>query len=220
MKQNCIILILLTFSCNLFADNVKEILARIPLTSTPFACTKAAPYPKPAIGYPADMESHLPLQMYQDLGLTQKNSFLAEIAVFRKFKPKEGNFDLVALDLDVSEWDKKILATYQKGELIDYIEVEVSWYSDGLLFVKQWQIDANQEVIVTWLKIESSTPISAFSNFDKIKAQRIDTHYKVDTNGKFQEVKQVKYRSQTYTKAYLIDKNKNLWDGNEIPINN
>ena len=216
MKRNCIMFILVILGYQAFPDNVKEILARVPYSQLPFACTKEASYPNPAIGYPFDMNTGFSLDCYNDLGLTQMYADPnMNCVVFRKFKPQKGNFDLIALDIEVSEWGKKILETKNEGELVDYIEGEVYWYSDGMILIKQWQINPEHKVIVTLLKVESAVPVSAFSKFNSVKAQRIDTYYEITADGKFREEKQVKYRPKTYTRSYLTDKTKNLWEGNE-----
>ena len=208
--------ILVILGYQAFPDNVKEILARVPYSQLPFACTKEASYPNPAIGYPFDMNTGFSLDCYNDLGLTQMYADPnMNCVVFRKFNPQKGNFDLIALDIEVSEWGKKILATYHEGELVDYIEGEVYWYSDGMILIKQWQINPEHKVIVTLLKVESAVPVSAFSKFNSVKAQRIDTYYEITADGKFREEKQVKYRPKTYTRSYLTDKTQNLWVGNE-----
>ena len=216
MKRNCIMFILVILGYQAFPDNVKEILARVPYSQLPFACTKEASYPNPAIGYPFDMNTGFSLDCYNDLGLTQMYADPnMNCVVFRKFKPQKGNFDLIALYIEISEWGNKILATYHEGELVDYIEGEVYWYSDGMILIKQWQINPEHKVIVTLLKVESAVPVSAFSKFNSVKAQRIDTYYEITADGKFREEKQVKYRPKTYTRSYLTDKTKNLWEGNE-----
>ena len=216
MKRSCIMFILVILGYQAFPDNVKEILARVPYSQLPFACTKEASYPNPAIGYPFDMNTGFSLDCYNDLGLTQMYADPnMNCVVFRKFNPQKGNFDLIALDIEVSEWGKKILATYHEGELVDYIEGEVYWYSDGMILIKQWQINPEHKVIVTLLKVESAVPVSAFSKFNSVKAQRIDTYYEITADGKFREEKQVKYRPKTYTRSYLTDKTQNLWEGNE-----
>ena len=208
--------ILVILGYQAFPDNVKEILARVPYSQLPFACTKEASYPNPAIGYPFDMNTGFSLDCYNDLGLTQMYADPnMNCVVFRKFNPQKGNFDLIALDIEVSEWGKKILATYHEGELVDYIEGEVYWYSDGMILIKQWQINPEHKVIVTLLKVESAVPVSAFSKFNSVKAQRIDTYYEITADGKFREEKQVKYRPKTYTRSYLTDKSQNLWEDNE-----
>lgn len=209
MKRNCIMFILVILGYQAFPDNVKEILARVPYSQLPFACTKEASYPNPAIGYPFDMNTGFSLDCYNDLGLTQMYADPnMNCVVFRKFNPQKGNFDLIALDIEVSEWGKKILATYHEGELVDYIEGEVYWYSDGMILIKQWQINPEHKVIVTLLKVESAVPVSAFSKFNSVKAQRIDTYYEITADGKFREEKQVKYRPKTYTRSYLYVKYK------------
>ena len=219
MKRNCIMFILVILGYQAFPDNVKEILARVPYSQLPFACTKEASYPNPAIGYPFDMNTGFSLDCYNDLGLTQMYADPnMNCVVFRKFNPQKGNFDLIALDIEVSEWGKKILATYHEGELVDYIEGEVYWYSDGMILIKQWQINPEHKVIVTLLKVESAVPVSAFSKFNSVKAQRIDTYYEITADGKFREEKQVKYRPKTYTRSYLTDKTQNLWEDNEALI--
>ncbi|WP_281714914.1 hypothetical protein, partial [Parabacteroides johnsonii] len=211
-----IMFILVILGYQAFPDNVKEILARVPYSQLPFACTKEASYPNPAIGYPFDMNTGFSLDCYNDLGLTQMYADPnMNCVVFRKFNPQKGNFDLIALDIEVSEWGKKILATYHEGELVDYIEGEVYWYSDGMILIKQWQINPEHKVIVTLLKVESAVPVSAFSKFNSVKAQRIDTYYEITADGKFREEKQVKYRPKTYTRSYLTDKTQNLWEDNE-----
>lgn len=216
MKRNCIMFILVILGYQAFPDNVKEILARVPYSQLPFACTKEASYPNPAIGYPFDMNTGFSLDCYNDLGLTQMYADPnMNCVVFRKFNPQKGNFDLIALDIEVSEQGKKILATYHEGELVDYIEGEVYWYSDGMILIKQWQINPEHKVIVTLLKVESAVPVSAFSKFNSVKAQRIDTYYEITADGKFREEKQVKYRPKTYTRSYFTDKTQNLWEDNE-----
>ena len=84
-----------------------------------------------------------------------------------------------------------------------------------MILIKQWQINPEHKVIVTLLKVESAVPVSAFSKFNSVNAQRIDTYYEITADGKFREEKQVKYRPKTYTRSYLTDKTQNLWEGNE-----
>lgn len=217
MKRNCIIFVLVILSYQAFSDNVKEILAKVPYSQLPFACIKDAPYPDPAIGYPFDMDTGFSLDCYKDLGLTQMYADPnMNCVIFRKFKSQKGNFDLVVLDIEVFDLGKKILATYHEGELVDYIEGEVYWYSGGMILIKQWQIDPDNKIIVTLLKVESAASLSAFSKFSSVEAQRIDTYYEITADGKFREEKQVKYRPQIYTRSYLTDKTKNLWEGNEV----
>ena len=113
---------------------------------------------------------------------------------------------------------QKVLVTYRDGKFIDYIESEVAWWNEKMVFIKQWRIASNEEIVITWLKVQSTPPISAFSDFKSINAQRIDMHYKIDDNGKFELIKEIKYKPQLYPKTYLTDRSKNLWEGDEAPV--
>lgn len=79
-------------------------------------------------------------------------------------------------------------------------------------------IKEDSTVIITHLQLIDTVPIMFYSSFSSVQAQRVDTYYKIDSSGKFQEIKQVKYQPRTYTKTYLEDKTKNLWEGNEVLI--
>ena len=217
MKHYCLILVCLFFSLNVFADNLK-VAERVTTSSLPFECSKTTSYPNPAYAFPVE-NFRLPLKTYRDLGLTEKNTIPStDCVIFRRFKFISQKFDIIALDINVSDWNKKLLVAYSENDLTDYIEAEVCWYPDDIVFVKQWRITSDEEIIVTWLKVLSETPINAFSNFKEVTAQRIDMHYRIDANGKFQLTKEVKYVPRNYTRTYLADKTKNLWEGDETPI--
>lgn len=217
MKKIILISILLITN-ELFAINIKEKITRTAATALPFSKTKTIFCSQPNWAFNDEQTINLPMFLYQDINLTQQfTDPNATCIICRKFQANT-DFDVVALDISVSEWAKQLLATFKDGKLIDYIEADVSWYSNGFLYIKQWRIDSEQTITVTWLKIETTTPVSAFSDFSTISAQRIDFYYKIDTNGKFQLTKEVKYKPQSYTRTYLADKTKNLWEGNEMPL--
>ena len=223
MKYYCLVLVCLILSLSSYADNVKKMLERIHYAQLPFACTKGLHYPEAIWGYPYATDTHFSIEMYADLGLTVKEAPdpNTDCVMLRKFKVHDERFTLVDVGMDISESGKKVLVVYRAGELVDYIESEISWWStqeQGVIYVKQWRITSNEEIIVTWLKVLSETPINAFSNFKEVNAQRIDMHYRIDANGKFQLTKEVKYTPRNYTRTYLADKTKNLWEGNETPI--
>ena len=77
---------------------------------------------------------------------------------------------------------------------------------------------SNENIIVTWIKVDNATPISAFSDFGSVEGQRIDMYYTVDDSGHFRLDKEVRYKPQIYTQSYLEDNSKELWDGNEVPL--
>lgn len=217
MKRILILLFILIAWSETFALSSKETLTRIPATPLPFDCIKTRSYPFSPWAFHGI--ANLPMFTYADLGMTKHNDYNEECSVYRKFSALNGPFDIVALTICVSDPDKQILATYNKeGELIDFIEAEVSWYFNGKMCVKQWRINKEQEVCVTHLKVISDKYIPYLQIFDTIQAQRIDTYYQIDSTGKFHQTKQLKYQPRTYTRAYLKDETKNIWEGDEVLI--
>ncbi len=211
----CLILHLIAFA----DEDMKNRLEEVPSTSIPFDCVKSIDYFKPAFGFSYGTDQHFSLEVYDDLGLTQKETDPnINYAIFRKFELQRKEYTLVAITLDIAESTKKVLVTYRDGKFIDYIESEVAWWNEKMVFIKQWRIASNEEIVITWLKVQSTPPISAFSDFKSINAQRIDMHYKIDDNGKFELIKEIKYKPQLYPKTYLTDRSKNLWEGDEAPV--
>ena len=195
----CLILHLIAFA----DEDMKNRLEEVPSTSIPFDCVKSIDYPSPAFGFPYGTAQHFSLEVYDDLGLTQKETDPnINYAIFRKFELQRKEYTLVAITLDIAESTKKVLVTYRDGKFIDYIESEVAWWNEKMVFIKQWRIASNEEIVITWLKVQSTPPISAFSDFKSINAQRIDMHYKIDDNGKFELIKEIKYKPQLYPKTY------------------
>ena len=211
----CLILHLIAFA----DEDMKKLLERVSFTSIPFDCVKSIDYPSPAFGFSYGTDQHFSLEVYDDLGLTQKAAVPSiNYAIFRKFELQRKEYTLVAINMDIAESTKKVLVTYRDGKFIDYIESEVAWWNEKMVFIKQWRIASNEEIVITWLKVQSTPPISAFSDFKSINAQRIDMHYKIDDNGKFELIKEIKYKPQLYPKTYLTDRSKNLWEGDEAPV--
>lgn len=206
--------------CNVSADNVQEKICTMPKTSIPFAGTKATLFPKTIYMLTGDIPESLPVYVYDDLALQQKNyDSNIECSLCQRFDYSNKNFELLAITIGVYDWTKKILATYQGNTLVDFIEIEIGWWNRNLMCVKQWRMDSNENIIITWIKVASSTPISAFSDFGNVEGQRIDMYYTIDSLGHFHLDKEIKYKPQIYTRSYLEDSSKELWDGDEVLLN-
>ena len=200
MKKVFALSIMLIFSFTLYALNIKEKIARIQGTALPFNCTKTAPWGKTIYNLSSSELGSLPLHTYKDLGLTERTTYETSARIFRKFQTNNRSYIVIALSIGESDPNKQLLATFnEEGTVIDFLEAGVYFITSERLYIKQWRIK------------EDSTVIS-------VQAQRVDTYYKIDSSGKFQEIKQVKYQPRTYTKTYLEDKTKNLWEGNEVLI--
>ena len=219
MKKTFLVLCAICLCPALFAINVEEKIARTPQTPLPFECIKMAPWGKPGYGISNLEIDNLPLFTYTDLGLTQKTTYETSATIFRRFPYSEGSFELLALRIGASDPNKDVLITLdQNGDLIDFVEVGVYTTTNGFLYIKQWRIDNDKNIIVTWIKIDSAVPISVFSKFGSVQGQRIDEYYSIDESGYFHLDKEIKYKPQTYTQSYFEDCNKELWDGDEVVL--
>ncbi len=85
--------------------------------------------------------------------------------------------------------------------------------------LKQYAISADYEVTVYTLLPIHNVPIDAYDLFlsrnTPIRAQRIDTTYKIDNEGYFHQINEVKYFPQTYCVYQFVGKHYNVWDGYE-----
>lgn len=85
--------------------------------------------------------------------------------------------------------------------------------------LKQYAISADYEVTVYTLLPIHNVPIDAYdlflSRITPIRAQRIDTTYKIDDEGYFHQINEVKYFPQTYCVYQFVGKHYNVWDGYE-----
>ncbi len=216
MRTILFILILACISLSTFGEEVKWKLEKTPASSLPFARTKAALWGKPGYAIAWDERSNLPIYTYKDLCLTQRNDFDEDVVIFRKFQPTNTNFYIAALTIGVSDPNRELLVTYDKeGKVIDFLESGVFCMNSSWLFIKQWRITEKLEVIITTIKVNPADNIDASDKFISVRGYRVDTYYKIDTSGKFLKEKEVKYEPTMYSKSYLEDKNKNLWEGEE-----
>ena len=158
----------------------------------------------------------MPIFTYANLGLTEHNNYDEDVTIFRKFASNFDNYCIVALEIGVSDPGKQLLVTYDNnGKVIDFLEAGV--YDGGTknrLCLKQWRIDNNKKIIVTWIKVLTGKEWNITADFSSIQGQRIDCHYRIDENGKFHKMKEIIYQQRNYPMSYLRS-DKNLWEGNE-----
>ena len=196
-------------------DKIKE----TEKTTLPFDCTRTVRRSNPGFGFAPEQWISLPKCPYDDLTMTRKTEYENIGYIFRRFQLNTTSYELLALRNGESDPQLGLLATYtREGELIDYIETEVFCYCDKPLYIMQFRIDKDTNIIVTRLHVESPAPIPLYEDFDSIEAQRVDTYYRVDASGKFHQTKQIKFASSVYTSESLKDEHKNLWEGTETPL--
>jgi hypothetical protein len=97
------------------------------------------------------------------------------------------------------------------GTIVSVLEGTVSG-SD--VYVKQFRINAQNQVIVTRIVPTTTTSIT-FATFTSFVGYRQDIVYSINVQGQFVQNSVVTYQSKTYTRSYLENLNTNLWEGGE-----
>ena len=160
-------------------------------------------------------------RLYDNVQLTEyvNASVSLDLAgeTFRKFViPGSNNTLLVVSFGGVTERNTDVMCVVNGlGEVLSTLEVAVMCYP--YLAVKQFRINAQNQIIVTTIKPVSSTsiPLETFTNFS---GYRQDITYSINAQGQFEQVSEQTYQTKIYTRSYLEDMNINLWEGNETPL--
>lgn len=216
MKLLIEILALLFLSVNDGVISMKEKLEKTPASTLPFEATSKAPWGKPGFDVAKKQWQNLPIFTYVDLGMTKHNSYNEEVTIFRKFTSSYNNYCIVVLKIGVTDPGKELLVTYDnEGNVLDFLETSVYWGGVERLCIKHWKISDKREITVSWIKVLSNNEIQCYDKFSTLQGQRIDTHYLIDSKGKFQKIKEIRFEPKDYTKAYL-ESDPKLWEGDEI----
>lgn len=159
----------------------------------------------------------IPYKTYENLNLT-KNGLEDIKSVIRKFNIANSAFYLTVIETGESDWRTQYIATMDNtGNIIDYVESGVLFYTSSTIAIKQYSISSDLRVTVYGLNVTSPLNVDPF-NFTSVTAQRTDKVYQIDATGHFTQVQQKFYQPTTYTKAYLEDMTKDIWAGSEVLI--
>ena len=219
-KVNCLALIaILLMFCSL------PISAQITIKDILTYSDSPLPYPKPKhryiryrISYP---EGTIPNRIYKNLQCTDydfaPDKYPFTGSAYAKFQLPQQNATLIAVNFGgFTDSKTDVLASVDSdGNILDTLEVAV-----GYVYIKQYRILADGQIIVTTIKPkqEASILFEDFNSSDSFVGNRIDCTYIVD-NGKFVLKKQQKYADKTYTYELLSDYNYRLWNGDEQLLN-
>lgn len=194
--------------------NLETAMQKVEKSTFPFYCAKRTPYLAPVQKFIAEPTSKRGLYTYRDLGGYQKNSNEEGFCdIFRWFEMSGTASHLIAVTIGRDKSHRQILVSYKNGKSVDFLESQTNFNND--IVIKQWQIGADEQILISWLKIEEGKVFLSDEDFNSLRAQRIDTYYKLNPQGKFVKVKEVKYQPQDYSRKYLLDKERNIWDGEE-----
>ena len=134
-------------------------------------------------------------------------------------KPGNDNYTVLGVSLGEADVTSTLLVTYDlNGTQLDWVEVDAK-FSD--IKLKQYKITPEMKLFVYELKPTSPTPIYFYEDYiqkkiSSLNAQRIDTVYQIDDNGKVNKLSEKKYQPKDYSMTIL--ETADIWNGNETPL--
>ena len=218
-------LILLTLITSVTINN--ELKRKINLvkskTDLPFELTKGIrPY-----NFRVDLielKNHLSFHVYEDIGGKKKLKHdYVSCSTFQRFNINNKNIELLDIDLEIGEFWRHILITFDlNGQPIDTLEVSINGSSSlggfTSIYSKQYRLNENLELEVYQLIPTAGKIIEFLSKWEQAELQRIDTRYVIDEKGKFIKKSETQYKPQTYDIHVLSQKEYNIWNGTETPL--
>ncbi|MDR3235645.1 MAG: hypothetical protein LBT48_02820 [Prevotellaceae bacterium] len=191
---------------------------RVPTEKIPFNSTKRTKFL--ALNFSFDNNNCiLPDRMYNDIQLTQYthagNNIDQAPCIYRKFAiPGSSDVLLVVSFGGITEWRTDILCIITaSGYVLDTLEAEVF---TNEMTVKQFRINAQNEIIISRIVPVSSSPVLFYSYFTEFMGYREDITYSINTSGKFVKKAEKRYRQKRYFKKDLENSDINIWDGGEF----
>jgi hypothetical protein len=169
----------------------------------------------------------IPRYVYQDLGrkirrIPKGNQNSVDYILFRHFDIKQKNFALMLLSLESVPMEfRDFLVTVDTNyQMIDTLEVGIQGTHKDRIMTKQYQLHADLSFFVYDLQ-PTSEKIQLYETdfLDSFDAQRVDTHYQINDEGKFIKKKEIRYKPKTYTLEELYQKSiHGIWNGTETPL--
>ncbi len=178
------------------------------------------PQSQPQRNSPIHTERHVGEYSWRDLQCTIKDKIPGEIWARLKMMPQNGNYYLVPITVGEYVTSRTVLATYTTtGDFID--QLEAGFITEGYgkwLYIKSFRVDRDMKVTVYYLKVTDPTPLTPAELPSIINTQRFDITYRISSDGRFQKTGEKAYQPKAYTEAELNVEYRNVWDGNEVPV--
>jgi hypothetical protein len=157
--------------------------------------------------------------IYIDLNRQKRFSKNLWCSLISHFDVKNKNFTPIFLCWNNTPCDLRgLLVTLDTNyQIIDTLEVAIAGNHEDRILTKQYQLDTDLTLIVYDLRPTSDKILRyQMDQIDTYDAQRVDTHYKIDDNGKFIKLKEIFYKPKTYTIEELYYyKNHRIGNGKE-----
>jgi hypothetical protein len=217
-------LILLPSLC-LAQASIGEALNKMPTELVPFNATKKTKFIENK-SFGVDNSNNvilIPDKLYDNVQLTQYDHASVDPELggitFRKFAiPNFANILVVSFGGDTDCQTDVMCVVSPSGAILDTLEAAIFYYISGTIALKQFRIiNAQSNIIITQIVPTSSTsiPLATFTSFS---GYRLDTTYAINSQGKFVKQVEKRYVTKTYTKTYLEDWDKEIWNGGETPL--
>ncbi|GHT78341.1 hypothetical protein AGMMS50262_20870 [Bacteroidia bacterium] len=226
-KKNIIFAFLAFFSILCFSQNsevqpealtIGEAINKMPVTATPFNATKSGSNARftQSNTYGIYRYTAIPDKLYDNVQLTQyTNADDPELwgTTFRKFSILNSTNVLLVVSFGgATDWRTDVMCVVNpSGQILSTLEVVIC-VAD--IYVKQFRITAQNQIIVTSIKPTSTTSIP-FATLKNFYGYRQDIAYSINAQGQFIQGSVQTYKSKTYTRSYLWDEDINLWEGGE-----
>lgn len=216
--------LLLIFATHGIAQSewMKTVIDNIPVTAPPSSdITKQR---RAAYNVPGE-DRGFPDYTYKDFQRNQRITYKdpdreTDCTAYCQFrKPGNSEFTILGISIDEGDYRDILLATYEfDGSPIDWVDVEVKF---GDIKLKQYKITPEMKLFVYELKPTSPTPIYFYEDYiqkkiSSLNAQRIDTVYRIDDDGKVNKLSEKKYQPKDYSMTIL--ETADIWNGNETPL--
>jgi hypothetical protein len=198
--------------------SIGEVISKIPTVSIPFNATKNTPFLE-GHGYGvANPNNTIPDRLYDNVQLSQYTHASADPELgaisFRKFSiTNSTNVLLIVSFGGATDWRTDVACVISpSGQVLSTVEVAVCVMD---VWVKQFRIDPQNQIIVTTI-VPSSTTSIPFGTFTSFTGIREDITYSINAQGQFVQNSIQTYQPKTYTRSYLAGI-ANLWIGQEAP---
>lgn len=209
-----IALLLSLFPIESFSQTInKEALNSISYSAVPFADKKGARFPN---SWGVSTPSGVSDKLYTDLQCTQffhvgDNEDL-QPTLYLKIKIPNSNYvigDMYYGGATDNRVDIVFIAD-TLGNIKSSLEGTVQTYN---LSIKQYKVTEDYKIVTSQMMPTSQNPI-LFDDFIRsnqpVEAYRLDTTYRINSNGEFVKEKEAKLPTKTYTKKLLIENE--IWD--------
>lgn len=165
--------------------------------------------------------------MYRNLQLTEYYNYAGDDEMspvfYAKFSLSNTPTTLVAIEYGgVTPYNTIVLCSVSsQGVLVDALDVQVI---SREICTRQFRINAENRIMVTTIYPLSSDslPFSSVFETEGFYGFRQDDYYYVDSQGMFRLERCIRFEPMYYQVGSLVviseNHNRNLWQGNEVPI--